>query len=155
VSGCPGNGLKHTLSDALKSTLAVFYFQHPSPLNFQREMRRKTKRNNLETLFEASETPRTEQIKNIVDDIEPGSLLKRNFGHGKNHASELFCLLNVLSYLIHGIQDVANEERRKARGSFGRRDAFFRALRYEMSRYLHDDWSDFLLAIADESIDDS
>jgi hypothetical protein len=37
-------------------------------------MRRKTKRNNLETLFGVSKTPCTEQIKNIVDDIEPGSL---------------------------------------------------------------------------------
>jgi hypothetical protein len=76
---------------------------------------------------------------------------KHNFGHGKEHASELFCLLNVLSYLIHGIQDVADEEYRKARGSFGRRDAFFWALRYEMSRYLHDDWTDFLLTIAGEA----
>jgi hypothetical protein len=41
--------------------------------------------------------------------------------HGKEHASEVFCLLNVLSYLIHGIQDMADEECRKARGSFGRR----------------------------------
>jgi hypothetical protein len=80
---------------------------------------------------------------------------KPNFGHGKNHASELFCLLNVLSYLIHGIQDMADEEYRKARGSFGRRDAFFWALRYEMSRYLHKDWTDFLLTIAGEAPDDS
>jgi hypothetical protein len=37
-------------------------------------MRRKTKRSNLETLFGVSKTPCTEQIKNIVDDIEPGAL---------------------------------------------------------------------------------
>ncbi|MDR2633515.1 MAG: hypothetical protein LBC51_07825, partial [Treponema sp.] len=48
------NGLKYTLSDALKSALAVFYFQHPSLLNFQQEMRRKMKRSNLETLFGVS-----------------------------------------------------------------------------------------------------
>jgi hypothetical protein len=59
--------------------------------------------------------------------------------------------LNVLSYLIHGIQELADEEYRKARGSFGRRAAFFWALRYEMSRYLHDDWTDFLLTIAGEA----
>jgi hypothetical protein len=64
-------------------------------------------------------------------------------------------LLNVLSCLIHGIRELADEERRKARGSFGRRDAFFRALRCEMSRYLHDDWTGFLLAIAGEAPDDS
>jgi hypothetical protein len=62
------------LSDALKSALAVFYFLHPSLLNFQQEMRRKTKRSNLEILFGVREIPCTEQIKNIVDGIVPGSL---------------------------------------------------------------------------------
>jgi hypothetical protein len=33
------NGLKYTLPDGLKSALAVFYFQHPSLLNFQQAMR--------------------------------------------------------------------------------------------------------------------
>jgi hypothetical protein len=69
-----GNGLKYTIADALKSALAVFYFLHPSLLNFQQEMRRKTKRSNLETLFGVSKIPCTEQIKNIVDGIEPGAL---------------------------------------------------------------------------------
>jgi hypothetical protein len=84
-----------------------------------------------------------------------GYNLSHNFGHGKNHASELFCLLNVLSYLLHGIQDLADEKYRKARASFGRRDAFFWALRYEMSRYLHTGWTDFLLTIAGDAPDDS
>ncbi|MDR3123406.1 MAG: hypothetical protein LBU16_06460 [Treponema sp.] len=97
------------------------------------------------------------QLENEANNVlkNRGYNLKHNFGHGKNHASELFCLLNVLSYLIHGIQDMADEEYRKARGAFGRRDAFFGALRYEMSRYLHTDWTDFLLAIAGEAPDDS
>ncbi|MDR1428779.1 MAG: hypothetical protein LBI85_00690 [Spirochaetaceae bacterium] len=68
------NGLKYTLLDAFKSALAVFYFLHPSLLNFQQEMRRKTKRSNLETLFGVRRIPCTEQIKNIVDSIEPGAL---------------------------------------------------------------------------------
>jgi hypothetical protein len=62
-------------------------------------------------------------------------------------------MLNVLSYLIHGIQDLAEEEYRKARSSFGRRDAFFWALRYEMSRDFHETWTDFLLTIAGETPD--
>jgi hypothetical protein len=84
-----------------------------------------------------------------------GYNLTHNFGHGRNHASELFCLLNVLSYLIQGIQEAADEEYRKARGTFGRRDAFFWALRYEMSRYPHEDWTGFLLTFAGEPLDDS
>jgi hypothetical protein len=82
-----------------------------------------------------------------------GYTLEHNFGHGKNHASEVFCLLNLLSLLFHGIQDLADEDYRKARASFGRRDAFFWALRYEMSRYLHDDWHHFLMTIAGEEPD--
>jgi hypothetical protein len=77
-----------------------------------------------------------------------GYNLEHNFGHGKNHASEVFCLLNLLSLLFHGIQDLVDEDYRKARASFGRRDAFFWALRYEMSRYRHEDWHDFLMTIA-------
>jgi hypothetical protein len=56
--------------------------------------------------------------------------------------------------LDYGIQDIADEDyvgsvaSLKARSSFGRRDAFFRALRYEMSRYLHENWRHLLLAIA-------
>jgi hypothetical protein len=111
-----------------------------------------------DTVERIAECGRTRwKIENEYNNVlkNRGYNLKHNFGHGKNHASELFCLLNVLSYLIHGIQDMADEEYRKARGSFGRRDAFFWALRYEMSRYLHEDWTDFLLAIAGEAPDDS
>jgi hypothetical protein len=36
---------------------------------------------------------------------------------------------------------------RKARASFGSWDAFFWALRYEMSRYPHENWHYFLLTI--------
>ena len=62
------------ISDALKSALAVFYFLHPSLLNFQQEMRRKQKRDNLETLFGVKNIPCTEQLKNIVDEVEPAGL---------------------------------------------------------------------------------
>jgi hypothetical protein len=68
------NALVYGIPDALKSTLAVFYFLHPSLLNFQQEMRRKMKRDNLETLFEVKNIPCTEQIKNIVDEVEPADL---------------------------------------------------------------------------------
>jgi hypothetical protein len=82
-----------------------------------------------------------------------GYNLKHNFGHGKNHASEIFCMLNLLAFLFHGIQDLADEDYKIARASFGRRDAFFWALRYEASRYLHTDWHSLLLTIAGEPPD--
>jgi hypothetical protein len=68
------NAQKYKITDAIKSAVAVFYFQHPSMLNFQQEMERKRRRSNLETLFDVRNIPCTEQIKNIVDDISPSSL---------------------------------------------------------------------------------
>ena len=77
-----------------------------------------------------------------------GYNLEHNFGHGKEHASEVFCVLNLLAFLFHSIQEKADEEYREARGSFGRRDAFFWALRYEINRYLHEDWQGLLQRLA-------
>jgi hypothetical protein len=77
-----------------------------------------------------------------------GYNLEHNFEHGENHAAEIFCLLNVLSYLIHGIQDIAGEDCKLARSSFGRRDAFFWGMRYEICHHLHEDWHSFLTTIA-------
>jgi hypothetical protein len=54
-----GHDLKYHLLDAVKCAFAVFFFQHPSLLNFQQEMQRKLKRNNLETLLEVREIPCT------------------------------------------------------------------------------------------------
>jgi hypothetical protein len=34
-----------------------------------------------------------------------GYNLKHNFGHGENHANEVFCLLNLLAFLFNGIQE--------------------------------------------------
>jgi hypothetical protein len=78
-----------------------------------------------------------------------GYNLEHNFGHGKNHAAEVFCLLNLLSFLIHSLQDFSDEDYKKARAAYGRRDEFFSALRYEMSHYPHDNWHDFLITIAE------
>jgi hypothetical protein len=66
-----------------------------------------------------------------------GYNLEHNFGHGENHASEIFCLLNVFSYLIHSIQDIVDEDYKKARSAYGRRDAFFWGLRYEITHHFH------------------
>jgi hypothetical protein len=38
----------YSLSDALKCAFAVFFFQHKSLLDFQRQMQEKRRRNNME-----------------------------------------------------------------------------------------------------------
>jgi hypothetical protein len=52
-----GFGLKYKLSDALKSALPVFFFRHPSMLDFQTRMKRKWKRGSLETMMRVKEIP--------------------------------------------------------------------------------------------------
>jgi hypothetical protein len=83
-----------------------------------------------------------------------GYNLEHNFGHGQNHASDTYCLLNVLAFLFHSIQELVDEDYRAARGAFGRRDALFWALRYELYRYKHTDWTLFFLHIAGPIPDD-
>jgi hypothetical protein len=77
--------------------------------------------------------------------------LEHNFGHGGEHACEINCLLNLLRFQFHGILQLADEEYRKSRGSFGRRDGFVNGLRFSLRRFLHKSWVDYLLfVIGDE-----
>jgi transposase InsO family protein len=82
-----------------------------------------------------------------------GYNLAHNFGHGHAHAADIYCLLNILGFLFHSIQDAVDEDYQAARKSFGRRDGFFWGLRYEICRYLHDDWSLFFLTVAGQAPD--
>jgi hypothetical protein len=65
----------------------------------------------------------------------------------------VYCLLNLLGFLFHGIQALGDEDYRKARKAFGRRDAFFWALRYEINRYFHEDWLHLFLTISGDAPD--
>jgi hypothetical protein len=44
-----------------------------------------------------------------------GYNLEHNFGHGGNHASENFCLLNLPAFLIHTVLYLGDERYRAAR----------------------------------------
>ena len=69
-----GFDLKYRLKDALKCALAVFFFQHPSMLDFQIKMKDKFKRSNLETMMEVKEIPSNVQITTLLDSINPESV---------------------------------------------------------------------------------
>jgi hypothetical protein len=84
-----------------------------------------------------------------------GYNLKHNFGHGEERASEVFCLLNLLSFLLQPILDLGDEEYRKARGTASRRDEFFNLLRAELQFGLHECWEDFLAFVSDTGDDPS
>jgi hypothetical protein len=60
--------------DALMCAFAVFFFLYPSLLHFQRAMKAKRRRNNMETLFGVSEIPCDNKIRELMDGIDPESL---------------------------------------------------------------------------------
>ena len=51
-----GHSLQYTAADFIKCAFAVFFFQHQSLLDFQRQMKEQLGRNSLETVFGVSET---------------------------------------------------------------------------------------------------
>jgi hypothetical protein len=69
-----GFDLRYKLTDALKCALSVFFFQHPSMLDFQNKMKDKLKRNNLETMMGVKEIPSNVQITTLLDEINPGAI---------------------------------------------------------------------------------
>jgi hypothetical protein len=77
-----------------------------------------------------------------------GYNLEHNFGHGKEHANEIFCLLNLLAFLFHGIQRLVDDEYRRAYDHASRKIDFFWALRYEVNRYFHKNWVSLFLTVS-------
>jgi hypothetical protein len=82
-----------------------------------------------------------------------GYNLEHNFGHGEEHASEMFCLLNLLAFLYHGILGIADEDYRLARASVGRRTEYFNYLRAALRYALHESWQSFLVFVRGEEPD--
>ena len=78
-----------------------------------------------------------------------GYNLEHNFGHGKIHASEMYCLLNLLAFQMHSLLDISDEDYQKARAYSGRRDEFFNELRFLMRRNHFDSWQHFILNFLD------
>lgn len=57
------------LHDTLLSGFAMMFFQHPSLLEFQRRMKERRGRCNLETLFGVCEVPSDSQMRDILDPL--------------------------------------------------------------------------------------
>jgi hypothetical protein len=56
------------LPDVLMSAFAMFYFQHPSMLQFQQSMEKKTGQSNLQRLFGVTSVPSDTQMRTLLDD---------------------------------------------------------------------------------------
>lgn len=67
----PNNNTKHSVTDSLILAFAVFFFQQPSFQAAQRELARRKGKDNTVTLFETQTTPTDNQIRNILDGLQP------------------------------------------------------------------------------------
>lgn len=59
--------VSYTLPATLMTGFAMFFFQHPSLLQFQLAMKKKRGRCNLETIFKVKEVPSETQMREILD----------------------------------------------------------------------------------------
>jgi hypothetical protein len=70
------NRVDYSLHDTLMSGFAMMFFQHPSLLEFQRKMKQRRGRCNLETIFAVHEVPSDTQMREILDGV-PVELLRQ------------------------------------------------------------------------------
>jgi len=61
--------VQYSMHDTLMSGFALMFFQHPSLLQFQRVMKRKQQRCNLETIFRVRQMPSDTQMREILDGV--------------------------------------------------------------------------------------
>jgi hypothetical protein len=76
-----------------------------------------------------------------------GYHLEHNFGHGEDHACEIYCILNLLAFLTHGLMILCDEKFIKVRSYFRRREEFYNALRAFFWAFDFPSWKQFLLFV--------
>jgi hypothetical protein len=59
--------VKFPLRDSMLSAFAMFFFQHPSMLQFQHKLKLRSGRSNLETIFSVKDVPSDTQLRDILD----------------------------------------------------------------------------------------
>ena len=95
--------------DALMSAFACMFFQDPSLLHFQKRLEQKHQRNNLKNIFDVTNIPSNNQLRDIIDNIESDALspIFKDF-HEKlrrhKHLESYAILPNVLMCTIDGTQ---------------------------------------------------
>jgi hypothetical protein len=67
----PGHNLRYGIADIVKRAFGVFFFQYRSMPGYQRRMREKCGRSNLETVFEVPALPSDTWIRTRMDLIPP------------------------------------------------------------------------------------
>lgn len=67
-----GKNKRYQMSDAALSAFSVFFTQSPSFLAHQRSMAHSKGHNNAQSLFGVHQIPSDNQIRGLLDDVEPG-----------------------------------------------------------------------------------
>lgn len=82
-----GFDYKYSYSDAIKAAYGVFFFQHPSLLEYQERMKTKEGQCNVQTILGLKEIPSSNQITRLLDSMSPGAF-KIAFDAGLSLAKE-------------------------------------------------------------------
>lgn len=73
-----------------------------------------------------------------------GYNLEHNFGHGKEHLSNLLLTLNLLAFLFHTVLEFLDMRYALIRSTLPRRDKFFHDLKALCTYFLFNNWNDLL-----------
>jgi hypothetical protein len=73
--------------------------------------------------------------------------LEHNFGHRKNHACEIYAVLNHPGFLPHGLMPLMEKDYQKTWASFGRRETFSGPLHFLFRRFPHESREAFLIFV--------
>jgi hypothetical protein len=73
-----------------------------------------------------------------------GYHLEHSFGHGKEHLSEAFFVLNLLAFMVHQVHELVDELYQEARARFSARREYWNAIRALFRFILFDSWDQIL-----------
>lgn len=75
-----GDNVRYLPCDAALAAYGVFFTQSPSFLAYQRDVQRRKGQNNAHSLFGVEKIPTDQQIRNLLDPIEPQHIGKPFWG---------------------------------------------------------------------------
>ena len=73
-----------------------------------------------------------------------GYNLEHNFGHGKEHLSNLLLTFNLIAFLFHTVLEIFDKRYALIRTTLPRRDRFFHDLKALTQYFLFKSWNDLM-----------
>ncbi len=108
---------------------------------------------NKKNIFKILNAGRTRwKVENESNNIlkNQGYNLEHNFGHGKEHLSEILLSLNLLAFLFHNVLDLVNKQYQQIRKILATRKTFFNDIRALLKYIWFKSWSDLFIYILTE-----